>query len=73
MDKTKGYSRTISILIERYKGDNNINIIHLYNFIGTANQNSFSKASERVNISQPALSKQIRKNGNAYSLEEALG
>jgi LysR family transcriptional regulator, transcription activator of glutamate synthase operon len=38
-----------------------MNIEYFYSFIEAVNQKSLSKASERLNISQPALSKQIRK------------
>lgn len=38
-----------------------LNIEYFYSFIEVVNQKSLSKASEKLNISQPALSKQIRK------------
>jgi LysR family transcriptional activator of glutamate synthase operon len=38
-----------------------MNIEYFYSFLEAVNQKSLSKASERLNISQPALSKQIRK------------
>ncbi|MFC4802872.1 LysR family transcriptional regulator [Neobacillus sp. GCM10023253] len=38
-----------------------MNIDYFRSFVETVNQKSLSKASERLNISQPALSKQIRK------------
>lgn len=38
-----------------------MNIDYIKSFIETVNQKSLSKASERLNVSQPALSKQIRK------------
>jgi len=51
----------VIFLFEQVKGAKYMNIEYLNSFIETVSRKSLSKASERLNISQPALSKQIHK------------
>jgi LysR family transcriptional activator of glutamate synthase operon len=46
-----------------------MNIESFYSFLETSRQKSFSKASEKLNLSQPALSKQIRHLENELGVE----